>query len=533
MIIKMWKDLGSAGQRRSSLLVALAILLVCIFITETLPQMILDLRQQMNLTNEQANLIRFLPATAGLLIVPSAGHITDQFGAKRVLSLSLTSICIGSLVIAISNYIDTLIFGLMLIGLGQMASIVTAYSLLTKAAGNSKQLALFIVTWGITENIGFLIFPPIGSWILVHSLRGWSNISLLWTACCFSLLIINQWKRKQPLSSKDEREHQILPVESKGSAALRWLAVTGVIFSLTTAIPIVDVLNPAFTGLLIMIDAAAVALLCSMVTRCKQAQSDLQFMKNPAIVLALLALAATYLVDWYYFSERFISTRYLMNLNQTSTWLTPANLSGLIGVSLFGSINLKLGLRKSTTTVLAVWLLMPMVFAFTSIATPVWMIAASIAVFTMLEAMVFTGLQSSATAMVAKSSLGMFGSMMNGLNMMTKSIGSALTSDVMITTYKDSLNTHLQPLPLSDTKTALILKWLTEGKRHLVLEGDYSIPSNLIKNYLARESTPHIDSVVKCLHVLGYLCLGMGIITCALYAASLITKPRLIAQQNS
>lgn len=532
MSLKFWKDLGISGNVRSSLAVALAIVLLNAFIGETLPLMMIDLREQMNLTSEQTNLIRFLPATAGLLIVPSAGHITDLLGAKRVLSLSLATICGGSLVIAISNTINILIIGLLLTGFGQMASLVTGYTLLTKTATNGKQLGLFIATWSITANIGFLLFPPLGSWVLVHSQRGWSSVSLLWAASYTSLLIISQLKLKNIIAPEADQKTEASE-ETKGKPGWTWLLLLGVIFSLTTAIPVVDVLNPSTTGLLIAIDATAIAVLCRLISRSRQAQLDLQFLKNPAVILALLAVTATYLVDWNYFSERFISIRYLLQLNETSAWLTPANFSGLVGASLFGTLSLRFGLFRTTAVGFAIWMLTPFIFLLASTATPIWIIAGSIAIFTLVEALVFTGLQSSATGMIAKSSLGIFGSIMTGLNTMTKSIGGSLTSDVMINTYKESLHGHLEPLPLSDTVTANILKWLSEGKYHLILENDYNISGNLIKNYLVRGAPPQIDSIVKCLHALGYLCVTMVAISAFLYGASLVVKSHSMRQLNA
>jgi MFS family permease len=532
MILSTSKDLRESGDGQRSLAVALAVVLLNVFISETLPLMIHDLREQMGLTTEQVNLIRFLPATAGLLIAPSAGNITDRWGVKRVLTLSLATICFGSLVIAISNTINVLIIGLLLTGLGLTASMINGYTLLTKSATNSRQLGLFIASWGITSNIGYLLFPPLGSWIVVHSLRGWSSISTLWIICYLTLLIVNQLQLKDGIQAEPGQQEQLISATAQHKLDWAWLGTAGIIFSLTTAIPVIDVLKPVLTGPLIAIDAVAIALLCNLISRSRQAKRDLLFMRKPAIVLALCAVAATNLVDWNYFSERFISFRYLMDLSQTSIWLTPANLSGLLGVSLFGTISLRLGLFRTTAVGLVVWLLTPLVFLFARTSTPVWIIAGSIAIFTLVEALVYTGLQSSATQMAPKSSLGTFGAVMTGLNTITDSIGGALSSDVIINTYQESLSAHLSPLPMSDSLTAKILKWMAEGNYHLALESDYKIPAFVVKNYIQKGTPARIDSYVDCLHALGYLCTAMVVITGLLYGGSLVAKARTIRQHN-
>ena len=532
MILNTWKDLRKSGNGHLSLAVALAVVLLSVFIGETLPLMIHDLRQQMGLTTEQVNLIRFLPATAGLLIAPSAGNITDRWGVKRVLTLSLITICVGSLVIAISNTINVLIIGLLLTGLGLMASTINGYTLLTKSATNSEQLGLFIAAWGITANIGYLLFPPLGSWVVVHSQRGWSSLSMLWIACYLTLLVVSQLQLKGRIEADSTLQEQVITPRSQRKLDWAWLSTAGVIFSLTTAIPVIDVLKPGLTGLLIAIDAAAIALLCNLISRSRQAQRDLRFLRNPAIVLALLALAATNLVDWNYFSERFISLRFLLAMNQTSIWLTPANLSGLLGASLFGAISLRLGLFKTTAAGLIVWLFTPLVFLFARTSTPVLIIAGSVAIFTLVEALVYTGLQSSATEMAPKSNLGTFGAVMTGLNTIFDSIGGALSSDVMMNTYEESLHGHLIPLPLSDSLTAKILQWMTEGNYHLALESDYKIPAFVLKHYVQKGTPARIDSYINCLHALGYLCMAMIVVTGLFYGSSLLANARSIRQDN-
>ena len=532
MMLRKIKALGLSRQSALVLGVALGVALLSVFITETLPLMILDLREQMGLSTEQANLIRFLPATAGLLVAPSAGYIADQWGARTLLVVSLAVVCCGGFVIAISHSIGILIAGLLITGIGTMGSSVTGYTLLTTTASNSKQLGLFIAAWGITANIGYLLSPPVGSWVLVTSQYGWTSIGILWIVSFLGLLVLSCYSLDQARPAEVRQQSQVGGPAQQSPVDWPWLLNAGFIFSLTTAIPVIDVLKPGLTGLLISIDIAFIVLLCRQISRSPRVRSELQFMAIPAVLPGLLALAAICLVDWNYFSERFISLRYLFSLTQTAAWLTPANFSGLIGASAFGVMSLRFGLIRTTSTGMLLWLLTPCIFLFATVSTPVWFIAGSVALFTMMEALVFAGLQSTVTEMIPKKSLGIFGSLMIGVNTIAESAGGALTSDVMLNTYEESLRSRLEPLPLSGPLTEKVLKWLTEGKSHLLLRGEGGIPTVIFDQNIRRGSPPRLEAYVNCLHALGTLCIAMIILSGLFYAGSCLLRGRSAAQIN-
>ena len=506
-----------------ALVVALGIVLLNVFIGETLPMMMIDLQDHLSISAEQANLIRFAPGTAGLLIAPSAGSLTDRLGSKPILTIAFILICCGCLFIAVSNSIGSLLIGMLILGVGLIASTVTGYTLLTKIAVNEKQQALFIATWGIVANIGYILFPPIGGWVLVNSARGWTSISLLWLTSYLAILLLSLFALKEITPKKPS---------SSQRTEWSWLITGGAIFSITSAIPVIDVLNSSTTIPLLLFDIAICILFCWQISNSSKARRELKFLSHPAIILALLALAATYLVDWNYFSERFLSVRYDLPLDHTAGWLTPANLAGLVGASLFGILSLRLGVKKTTSLGIFFWLITPFIFLLVTIHTPIWVVAASVALFTMLEALVFTGLQTTATAMVPKISLGAFVSLMAGLNTMFKSIGGALTADVVINTYTESLRDHLDPLNISSEFTNKIVQWLSEGKYHLVLENDFNIPAIIFNNYIQKGATPRLLTYINCLHALGYLCIAMIIISAALYWGSHAQRRRSKAQPD-
>lgn len=146
---------------RSSIAIAMAVIFFGIFISEGLPIIIAALRKEMGITIGQAGLIRFIPATVGLVITPLTGLLIDQLGIKKILTASLYSIGLGTLIVAASASLNTLVLGLAILGIGHMASWVSCYSFITKNALNATQLGLLLSGIGITTNFGYIAFPPI------------------------------------------------------------------------------------------------------------------------------------------------------------------------------------------------------------------------------------------------------------------------------------------------------------------------------------------------------------------------------------
>lgn len=496
-------------------IIALSIALINSFIGESIPLMIVDLRHQMQLTIEQAGLLRFAPAAAGILIAPSAGAITDTLGPKRTLTTALSLFAVGGFVIAMSTDSSLLILGLLILGLGQIPASVIAYSMLSKSASNSKQLGIYIAAWGTTYNIGYLLFPPISGWILAQTDRSWIVIGRILTIAAATLLFLII-----KLLKNARKKDAVEPIEWS------WMLNLGIIFSLTTAIPILDVVVPQLTRPLIGVDVAMTILLIRLIKQCDATRRQLEFIINPSVLLGMLAVSSSFLVDWNYYSERFITLRHSLQLHISAAWLTPANLMGLAGVSLFGILSLRHGILRSTSTSLALWLASSLFFIFATTSTPIYATAAAIAAFTFLCAFTFAGLQTTVTAKVNKANLGAFSSVLLGFDNMAASMGGALTSDIMMNTYKEAYADRLEPLPLSSELTNKIIHWLGEGKFHLVLENDYNIPALVVNRYLLRSSPIRIDVFTSCLQALGYLCLAMIILVTVLYASAWLLQRR-------
>ena len=325
-----------------SVVTAIACLILKSLVDESIPLTLIDLRQHMEVRPEQASLFRFLPAVTGLLIAPSVGLLVDRWGTKSILNKMLILMIVGSLAMALSNSLNSLILGLLLLGLGQMPTLVIGYTLLTKAAANAKQLGIYVALWGVVTNLTYLAMPPIVSRILAATNRSWIAISAIICALSMILLFLNQILAN----------NQICLDVNASTAQWGWTLTLGIFFSLTTAIPVFHALTPKFTPILVVADAVVVARLIRIVFCSSSIAQQLSFLFKPSFQTAMLAVMAMYLVDWSYYSERFITLRFSLPLEHTINWLIPANIMGLFGSFVFGILSLRLG-SKVTATVSA------------------------------------------------------------------------------------------------------------------------------------------------------------------------------------
>jgi len=168
-----------------------------------------------------------------------------------------------------------------------MSASVIAYSMLSKSASNSKQLGIYIAAWGTTYNIGYLLFPPISGWILAQTDRSWIVIGRILTIAAATLLFLII-----KLLKNARKKDTVEPIEWS------WMLNLGIIFSLTTAIPILDVVVPQLTRPLIGVDVVMTILLIRLIKQCDATRRQLEFIINPSVLLGMLAVSSSFLVDW-------------------------------------------------------------------------------------------------------------------------------------------------------------------------------------------------------------------------------------------
>lgn len=518
-IINLLKEPGSAALFG----VAIAAQFFSSFLLDGIPLLLHDIREIYSIGFTQISLIRFLPISSGILLIFCAGSLCAKHGTFNLLRIGIAGLCLSGLLIALKTHFFILVIALILIGISTTVIRVTTYGMLCGAATNQGQLALLITSLEITTSTAYIASPLSNAILVSKTNQSWIQMGLIY-ALIFAILFAFSRTIKSP------SENSAKPAEP---VCWGFSLATGAALSMAIAIPITDVLMPSLTPYLLLIDIAVTTLAVALYRHNKIARSTYGFIEQPAVILPLLAVASTCLVDWNYFSERFLAIRFNMELWQTAAWLTPSNVAGLAGAALFGILSIKAGLRKTVAIGLVGCLFMPLTFMLTTLKTPISAIALSVASFAMFDILVTTGLITKATSLVQKHQYANLQAFSRSITLFVWSSGSAVTSDVILDAYENTLTKQLEPLPISDLLTDQVVKLITTGKRHIALEKDWGIPMKTMNSYLSKDSIYNAQATINALHLVGIFALATVVIVFLLSVASAKAKPRTLGSMTT
>ncbi len=163
--------------------------ILIMFITHTLTHVAGSIRSsifpiiktEFLLTNQQIGYISAIPALSTALITIPAGYLSDRFGAKKLISLSIILALIGALLAGFSTGLVTFVIATTLLTLNSTFYHPPANSFTTKNAEEGKQAtALGFLNAGGT--LGFAL-GPLSVSVLMGSLGfEWRTIYLFWVA---------------------------------------------------------------------------------------------------------------------------------------------------------------------------------------------------------------------------------------------------------------------------------------------------------------------------------------------------------------
>lgn len=161
------------------------------------------------------------PIASGMLGMVAAGEITDRWGPKFPLLISVTIFCVGLLVCGSAANMQVLITGRILQGIGGGAITVAIYVLIARAYPghlHSKIFALFATAWVLPAMIG----PWLAGLMAVH--LGWR-----WVFTGVAVLVVVAFCGIIPVlrALGSERNEDLGPISMKrlGLAGLTGLAV--------------------------------------------------------------------------------------------------------------------------------------------------------------------------------------------------------------------------------------------------------------------------------------------------------------------
>ena len=519
---KLWKT----PELFVPIFIGLAIAFLNDFALDGLPLLLNDIRDSSNLTNEQVSLLRFLPIAGGLFFIFSASALCQRFGAKAVLNLALGCFCLGGILLALNLNLIVFLISLVLLGVASATARVSSYSMVFSSLSNAKRIAVFIAIYEAMVSAAFLTAPISYSLLLGHTDRGWLPIGTGIASIFGAFLILSNLHISRP--AEQNKQLQSTETTSLDSTSTNWTFAlcTGGLAALTVLIVILDAFLPQLTPYGVGCDIALAIFVVKLFKRSHRIQEDYDFIGNPIILFSILGIASTGLVDWYYFSQIFLTSRFNFELWQTSAWLSPTNFAGLVGASIFIVVVTRVGIAKTIAAALMFCLFLPIVYVTTSIETPVVMLTIAATSFAMFDFFVTSGLMARATTLVKKEQIANLQAVSRSFNLITWSLGSAVTSGIVLERYGATIKHQLSAGMTDQSALNKIAAMVSEGKRNLVLSQDWGTSANLIKRHLEATSHFRAEALISALHLVGILVFIMILITSTLFVTSLLASQK-------
>ena len=355
-------------------------------------------------------------------VIPLTGWAADRFGTKRLFMLALLLFVLGSALCSTAGSIGTLITFRVLQGLGGGMLMPLGMTIMTHAAG-PERVGRVMAILGVPMLLGPIGGPILGGWLIQSASWRWIfliNLPLGVVALIYAFLVLPS-DRPSPSQSFDLVGMLLL---SPG-LALTLFGVSSIPQERTVAAA--RVLVPAAIGLLLILGFVAHAL------RARHPLIDLRLFQNRQMTVAVITMA---LFAIAFFGAGLLFPSYFLQVRGEKTLPTgllmiPQGLGAMFTMPLAGQLTDRIGPGKIVMSGLC--LIVPAMAVFTQVTsgTPYWVLLLALFVMglgmgaTMMPT--FTAaLQTLTHASVARGS-----TLMNILQQVAASIGTATFSVVL------------------------------------------------------------------------------------------------------
>ncbi|NUS42553.1 MAG: DHA2 family efflux MFS transporter permease subunit [Mycobacteriaceae bacterium] len=368
-------------------------------------------------------------------IIPVTGWAADRFGTKRLYLTALVLFVLGSLLCSEAWNISSLIGFRVLQGLGGGMLMPLGMTMMTRAAGPTR-VGRVMAIMGIPMLLGPISGPILGGWLIESYSWPWIfriNLPIGLVALTAAALIL-----PRDVTSRHEPFDWLgMVLLSPGLASLLY-GVTQVPSHHTVATT--AVLVPAAVGL------ALVAAFVVHALNTEHPLIDLRLFRNRSLATAVATMVlfacaffgAAMLIPLYYQQVRGYGTL------SAGLRIAPQGLGAMLTMPVAGRLVDRIGPGKIVLTGLALILLgVGSVFPWVDADTPYWRIALGLLVMGMGMGCTMMPTMSAAVAMLRDSEIARGTTMMNIINQVGSSIGTAVASVVLTNQLQSRQYTEL------------------------------------------------------------------------------------------
>ena len=364
-------------------------------------------------------------------VIPMTGWAADRFGTKRLYLLAVLLFTLGSVLCSLANSIEMLVAFRVLQGLGGGMLMPLGMTILTRAAGPDR-VGRVMAVLGIPMLLGPIFGPILGGWLI--DIASWHWIFLINLPIGIVALIYAAWALPKDNPSPSESFDWIgMALLSPGLAAFLYG-----ISSIPSAGTVNDrgVLVPVGIGLVLIV----AFVLRAVFDEIEHPLVDVHLLQNKRMAVAVIAMslfAVAFFGASLLFAQYFIAVRGEDTL-KTGWLLAPQGFGAMVTMPIAGALVDRIGPGKIVMT--GVVLITAGMAAFTQVGTDTSYTLLLSALFVMGLGMGATmmPIMTSALQTLTDHNIARGSTLMNIVQQVAASIGTALFSVLLTNSYLDS-----------------------------------------------------------------------------------------------
>lgn len=285
------------------------------------------------MTADQAELLKFAPSLATILVVFVAGVLGDRIGRRRTISWGSAAFLAGAFITAISPVSFVAVAGLSLLGAGASVMMVVGLALLGSSITGKDERAKAFGTLAFIAPLVYLIAPVLAGAIVTWS--NWRLVALIWFVLGTAALVVTR-RLLPPDPANPDAGELVTPILAGVAVALG-----------TQVLSRVSDAGTSGPSIVILISATAAVVVALMIAHRRFTTPTLTFgpLRRRSSLLLLLALIVFPLMAMWY--TTYLAFEYLFGLTpvQISLIMIPAQLTGMAGAKLMPKAIIGRGLR--------------------------------------------------------------------------------------------------------------------------------------------------------------------------------------------
>jgi len=364
-------------------------------------------------------------------VIPLTGWAADRFGTKRLYLLAVTLFTLGSVLCAMADSIQMLVFFRVLQGLGGGMLMPLGMTILTRAAG-PERVGRVMAVLGVPMLLGPIFGPILGGWLI--DIASWHWIFLINLPIGIAALIYASLALPKDNPKPSETFDWIgMALLSPGLA----LFLYGV-SSIPSAGTVMDkeVLIPAIIGLVLIVAFVGRAIYNEV----EHPLVDLHLLQNKQMAVAVIAMslfAIAFFGASILFAQYFIAVRGEDTL-RTGWLLAPQGFGAMITMPIAGALVDRIGPGKIVLSGIVLITAGMAVFTQVGVSTSYTLLLGALFVMGLGMGATMMPIMTSALQTLTDHNIARGSTLMNIVQQVAASIGTALFSVLLTNSYNDS-----------------------------------------------------------------------------------------------